>query len=125
MLDTANGLQPRIFGVFELNETGTILYSRFQGSDAYTNFTESIVGRNFFEEFADFGDCESFRLRFKNFLRSRQSVDSFHFYCCFDTETVDAEISMTRGHEARDSQPSDFVILDIRKTRPNGAFKGE
>lgn len=115
-------MQTRIFGIFEVNESGTVLYSRLHEIGLSANNSESIVGRNFFEEFADFENCKDFRQRFRNFLQSRQSVDNFHFDYLIEMETIAAEISMTRGHESGDNRSLDFVILDIRKTSSNGAL---
>jgi len=47
------------FGLFELNDAGEVLYSRLQPSCNKPKIEDSIVGRNFFEEFADCG-CEIF-----------------------------------------------------------------
>jgi len=112
------------FGLFEQNDAGEVLYSRLQENGNSPNIRESIIGRNFFEEFADCG-CENFRPRFRNFIKSRQSVESLQLNWSSELETVTARILMTRGHETGDMRPSDFVILDIRKSSPNGAFMGE
>jgi hypothetical protein len=121
MLSGPTMREPDFFGIFELNEAGTVLYSRLQNPEAKGERPRPAVGCNFFEELAGFASCDQLRSKFRNFFKSRQAFETFYLDCGPGTERDSARILMTKGHEYS-SDPSQFVVLDIRKTARNGAF---
>jgi hypothetical protein len=107
-MNAGTQLEPmQIFGLYELDDAGTVLYSRpneYAGRDA----SRSIIGQNFFEEM---GETGSFRREFKNFIHSHRPVGSF----LFDGGPVKAKVSLTRGHETHDAAAGGIVIMVIRE----------
>lgn len=100
-----------LFGLFELDDSGTVLYSRSSGERA----GESLVGRNFFEEVGVLENSADLHRIFKRFVHSHDALNSFDFDCLFENETVKAKILMSRAYETNLIPPAGFVILDIRK----------
>ena len=99
---------------FELENDGTVLYSSphpVRGSDFPTN---SLVGRNFFEEVTGFDDVSDLRGRFHTFVKSHKPLESFSISCFNGFEPGVAKIIMTRTHEHGPSDPKDLIMLEIK-----------
>lgn len=106
-------MKEQIFGIYELDNAGTILYSRPYETPPPSVARPSIVGQNFFDEVTDGENAECLRRHFKTFLSSRRSVDSFVFE---DAVRVKTRVLMTRGHETQEHDPAaGIVIIDIKK----------
>lgn len=102
----------QIFGIYELDGTGTILYSRQYDAERALP-REAMIGRNFFDPII--GECgESLLRRFRSFVKSGQSVDSFLLSHTGEKE-LNAKVLMTRGHEKHDDISAGIFILDIRQ----------
>src|SRR5829696_1306547 len=65
--------QPELLGLFELDESGTILYSRVESSPALGETFSDPTGKNFFKEIAMFADADAMRKKLSGF-RSGTSV---------------------------------------------------
>lgn len=105
-------------GLFELNNDGTVLYSRFRRNNELLNAERDLVGQNFFDEIAVFENARELRRIFNNFVKSNKFTDNFIFDCRFPEETVRVRVMMVRAFENKYPNPSDIVILDIR----NGVY---
>jgi hypothetical protein len=101
-------------GLFELNNDGTVLYSRFRQNNQLLNSDSEMVGHNFFEDVAGFENAKDFRRIFNNFINSNKFTDNFVFDCRFSKETVRVRVMMVRAFENSYPNPADIVILDIR-----------
>lgn len=77
-------LHPELYGLVELNQEGTVLYSRLDDAGA----SSDINGRNFFSEVAPFKNVEAFRQLVSNFTSGRDQANNFNFMCDFDDMTV-------------------------------------
>jgi len=104
----------KIFGLFELDDSGVVRYSRPNRPAQTAGMETSLVGHNFFEEIG-FENSSDLRRHFKRFVDSRQAADSFTFDCLFDSEIVTARVMMTRAYETEYCPPSEIVMMDIRK----------
>ena len=103
---------PNYVGIFELDTTGTVLYSR-QLQPQPTS--QHLVGQDFFEQVADFENAQDFRRRFRNFISSHNFKENFSFECRSLEGNVPVRVLMLRAKEKSQSQSNDIVILDIRK----------
>lgn len=99
---------------FELNNDGTVLYSRFRQNDQLLNADDDLVGHNFFDEVAGFENAGDLRLLFNSFVQSRKFSDNFDFECRFAEKTVTVRVLMVRGFENKYPNQASFVLLDIR-----------
>jgi hypothetical protein len=105
----------QIFGIYELDTAGTILYLRPHENNPPMAADRSIVGRNFFEAIEVSENAGWVRDHIKNFMSGQVSVDSFIFEGFDETAPVKTRILMTRGHETRDDALCAIVIMDIKK----------
>jgi hypothetical protein len=105
-------------GLFELNNDGTVLYSRLRQNNQLINGNGEMVGHNFFEDLAGFENVRDLRRIFNNFVKSNKFTDNFIFDCRFPDETVRVRVMMVRAFENSFPNPADIVILDIR----NGVY---
>ncbi len=105
-----------LFGLFELDSAGTVLYSRVRENNQLLNSKPDRVGQNYFEEIAPFENINEFRRRFTNFVKSRSSSESFTFDCRFQEAVVSVKVMMSGAFEVSSSEPANIVILDIRKS---------
>jgi hypothetical protein len=105
----------RLFGFFELDKNGTVLYQRSYEHGAAVGLGRSAIGQNFFEEIDIPGTGDLLKRRFRNFIDSSRSVDSFDFECLYETLPVKAKVLMTKGHETHDDAPAGIVIVNIKR----------
>lgn len=110
-LDSANFIS----GLFELDRTGTVLYSRFRRTNDLLNLTEQLAGQNFFDDVADFENVKDFRNKFMNFVSSRQFSDNFSFNCRLDGKNIPLRVMILRATEANHDETRDILIVDIRR----------
>ncbi len=101
-------------GLFELNNDGTVIYSRFRQNNQLFNPNSEMVGRNFFEEIAGFENVCDLRRIFNTFVTSDKFTDNFVFDCLFPDEIIRVHVLLVRAIENSFPNPADIVILDIR-----------
>lgn len=104
-----------VFGLYELTDEGTILYSRARAEGELQLPTSDHVGQDFFRDVAPFQNISDLRRHFRRFITSDRPVDTFRFDCLYGTEIVRAKVFMTRAYENDHDNAGGIVILDIRK----------
>lgn len=110
-LDSSNFIS----GIFELDNVGTVLYSRFRKSDGLLDFTPQLAGQNFFDDVAGFENVREFHYKFRNFVSSNQFSNNFVFNCEFSQKTIPLRVMILRTSEINPSEKRDILIVDIRK----------
>ncbi|HSK73672.1 MAG TPA: PAS domain-containing protein [Pyrinomonadaceae bacterium] len=109
-------LTPRsLFGVFELDTDGTVLYCGKVENSHLTELQPDLIGRNLFEELADFKDCDKLQKRFRRFVRDSRPTDNFNFSFDLGEKAVEAKIMMVRVRVRSDENNGDLIVVDIRK----------
>lgn len=109
-----NNLQP-VFGCFELDLTGTILYSKTPSEGVFGVRKPSIVGQNFFENLTPLESAEEFRRRFINFANSRKAMEEFSFNCQFEDNPVEAKVLLMMVKEREFDEYKRLIIVDVRQ----------
>jgi len=110
-------MNEQLFGIYELDNFGTVLYSRRRSDETEPPTVGStMVGHNFFEKIGQNEDVEELRRHFKSFLSSQRPVESFIFEGKFNDTSIKARVLMTRGHETVNDSASSIVIMDIKQT---------
>lgn len=104
-----------LFGFFELDKNGTVSYQRSSENGGSENGGRSLIGQNFFDEIGVPENGDILKRRFKSFIESGRSVDSFDFNCLYEKAPVKAKVLMTKGHETHDSAPAGIVIMNIKR----------
>lgn len=109
--------QGTLFGLFELDEAGTVLYSRVE-IDAGTGLREKVpdvTGRNYFSDVAPFANAEELRLKVADFVRSRHQAGGFNFTCYLDGAPLNVKVLLARIRERTNGEQTKSVLVHIRK----------
>lgn len=109
-------IEPRVFGLFELSDEGTILYSRSDSGAGSNNPSPQLTGRNFYDEAAPFENTDEFRHYVTRFIRSNYPSEIFNFNCRIKNQDIPAKIKLVRIIErSSDEQRARTTIVDIRR----------
>lgn len=107
--------QRRLFGLFELDQSGTVLYSRIEpDAESDAGMTE-VAGRNFYHEVMPFENAEEFRRRISDFTNGNGQTDNFHFTCQCDDGPQHIKVLLARIRERSDGKHTKSILVHIRK----------
>lgn len=105
-----------IFGLFELDDQGTIRYSRRQnGVGLSISASDDLLGMDLFRDVARFENRDVLREHFRRFVTGSKPAENFSFDLIEGSRTIRSAIRMTRGLEADAAQRSEIVIINIKK----------
>ena len=104
-----------LFGLYELSNDGTVLYSRSRSEDGLREPTTEFIGQDFFHDIARFENIDDLRRHFRRFITSDRPVDTFVFDCVSGSEIIRAKVFMTRAFQTDPEHTGGIVILDIRQ----------
>jgi hypothetical protein len=107
--------QQELFGLFELDSAGTVLYSRIEPDAGASVAAANLAGRNFFEEVAPFENVEEFRQRIANFTRSHGQADNFNFTCRVNDDALPVRVLLARIRERSNGSHTKSILVHIRK----------
>ena len=114
-MQIVQGQDTEVFGLYELANDGTVLYSRPRAADGLHAAEQGRVGMDFFRDIMPCKNNEDLRRHFRRFITGDQSVDTFVFDCMFEQQIVRAKIFMTRARENDQAHAGEIVIMDIRR----------
>jgi hypothetical protein len=104
------------FGLFELDDSGTVLYSRIE-ANARPNGEEShLTGQNFFQEIVPFENKEEFRRRVARFARSQMQADNFIFNCRINNGSLPVRVLLARISDRSGRDHTKSILVHIRKS---------
>ena len=104
-----------LFGLFELNEAGTVLYSRREPDGGPGGAGPDMSGRNFYDEVAPFENVAEFRRRVNEFTRGPSPADSFKFDCRYTGCVRQVKVLIARIRERAHNDRTKSVLVHIRK----------
>jgi hypothetical protein len=104
-----------LFGLFELDDAGTVLYSRCEADGEPCDTLPDIAGLNFYDEVAPFRNVEEFRLRVSEFARGASPADNFNFDCRYEDHAQPVKVLLARIRERVDNKRTKSVLVHIRK----------
>jgi len=113
-MNSVQNIQPEVFGLFELSDEGTVLYSRCDPPRSTQQLSQT-VGRNFFDEVAPFENTDEFRRYLNRFIRSDFPSESFNFTCQINNQNIPAKVMLVRIIERSSAQRAKTTIVDIRR----------
>ena len=115
-MNTASNLTPQnLFGVFELDSAGTVLYYGARGERNLVELKLNLVGRNFFEEAATFENVSEFQRRFERFVGDSSPTDNFNFSFRSRENVTKAKVMLLHVRERDFDKSADLIVVDIRK----------
>ncbi|MCA1564407.1 MAG: hypothetical protein LC803_01870 [Acidobacteria bacterium] len=100
-----------LFGLFELDAAGTVLYYRIEPSGA----SPDMAGHNFYEEVAPFENVEEFRRCVTRFTRGAEPADSFKFDCRYEDCVQPVKVLLARISERVYHDRTKSVLVHIRR----------
>ena len=101
---------PKVLWVFELEDDGTVIYSRPHLFDAI----DELEGHNFFDKGLGFEDITKCRHHFQSFIKSNKAAASFVWRCSSSAGSVDTKVLMTRAFQTGSYPPTGVVLMEIR-----------
>lgn len=104
-----------LFGLFELDEAGTVLYSRIEHDGEPRAAWPDVSGRNFYEEVAPFDNVAEFRRRVAEFTGGASPADSFKFDCRCGDSVSPVKVLLARIRERVNHDRTKSVLVHIRK----------
>jgi hypothetical protein len=107
--------QSKLYGLFELDASGTVLYFRAENDEGESEKGVHITGLNFFEDGASFENVEDFRLRITGFMRGQGQADSFIFTCRFGSGSVLVKVLLARISERSNGNHTKSILVHIRQ----------
>src|SRR5215218_731713 len=111
-----------LFGLFELDDDGKVLYYRADSAETSPDMT----GHNFYNEVAPFENVEEFRQCVTDFTRGAKAADSFDFDCHYDGSDHPVRVLLARICDRVNRNNTKSVLVHIRRGVPRpGISRGE
>ncbi len=110
-----NLISQSLHGLFELDSTGKILYSKVESDGIFDNRKTTLAGLNFYDEVVTFKNVVEFRYHLDQFVGSSDSVENFTFNCQFDDGSEQVKVRLVRVSEREFDGRAKLTIVDIRK----------
>lgn len=104
----------QVYWLFELEDDGTVIYSRPAVLKAEGTRTVAMEGQNFFEEPLGFEDIARYRQNFQSFIKSNRAAATFTWRCSAAGGSRDARVQMTRAYQTGTFPPTGVVMVEIR-----------
>ncbi len=105
-----------LFGLFELDDAGTVLYYRIEPAGEETDgASPDMAGHNFYDEVAPFENVEEFRQCVTRFTRGGSPADSFKFDCRYEDYAQPVKVLLARIRERLDHDRTKSVLVHIRR----------
>jgi hypothetical protein len=103
-----------LFGLFELDAVGTVLYYRIDPADPGAA-SPNAAGHNFYDEVVPFQNVEEFRDCVTQFTQGAMPADSFDFDCRYEDTAHPVKVLMARITEKLDLSNTKSVLVHFRR----------
>lgn len=103
------------FGLFELDDAGTVLYSRVDHGGSNGTNGSNLTGHNFFKEILPCENREELKRRIRRFVTSEVQVDNFIFNCRINNDSMVVRIMLARISERTGGEKTKSILVHIRK----------
>lgn len=107
-----------LLGLFELDDTGKVLYYRMDSAGELSGTSPNILGHNFYNEVAGFENVEEFRRCVTDFTQGAKAADSFDFDCHYGGSDHPVRVLLARIYERLNRNNTKSVLLHIRRGLP-------
>lgn len=107
--------EQKLFGLFELDSAGTVLYSRIETDGRSSAAAPDVAGHNFFDEVAPFENAEELRQRISSFTHGEVQADNFQFTCQFNDAFLPVKVLLARIGERTNGNHTKSILVHIRK----------
>jgi|GEM_PF-2867119 len=108
----------KLLGMFELDSSNTVTYSRFEGEGRVADpAAPDIRGASLFEAAKPFSNAEEFRRRINSFRSNGAHADSFDFTFEYEDGPVSVRVLMARVRESSEADSAKSVLIHVRQRR--------
>lgn len=107
--------QQTLFGLFELDPSGVVLYCRIEPDAGFEGTKPDVTGRNFFKEVVPFENADEFRRRINAFANGGGQADNFNFTFKVGGQALTARVLLARIRERSNGTQMKSVLVHIRK----------
>ncbi len=107
--------QQKLFGLLELDMTGTVLYLSIESDNDSDGSAADVIGHNFFSEVAPFVNVEEFQQHLDNFKMSSEQANSFAFNCNYEDGTVPVKVILARINERSNIYRTKSLLVHIKQ----------
>jgi hypothetical protein len=118
-----------LLGLFELDDTGKVLYYRMDSDGMQSGTSPDIAGHNFYDEIAPFDNVEEFRRCVTEFTRGAKAADTFDFDCRYEGSAHPVRVLLARISESVNRNKTKSVLVHIRQgvtpMRTSRNFRGD
>lgn len=104
-----------LYGLFELDPAGTVLYSR-KGLAVKDGEWAERAGRNFYDDVIPFLNVEEFRKHVTDFTVGTKVADSFCFNCEYAGLSMPVKVLVARIRERVNHENTKSVLVYIRRS---------
>ncbi|HEX6184972.1 MAG TPA: response regulator [Pyrinomonadaceae bacterium] len=104
----------KLYGLIEIDQAGTVLYTRFEGEGADFFSARDFTGRNFYAEVAPFKNVAEFRQRLDDFKRGTHAAHSINFTCEYADGPLAVRVLLTRIRERTERDVTKSILVHIR-----------
>jgi hypothetical protein len=104
----------RVYGLFELDDEGKVLYSRLEVDGVAARPRAVFDGRNFFEA-AQLLNAEELRKLVRDFRASGAQVSNVVFTCRYADGDEDVKVLLTRVRERSDASRTKSILMHVKK----------
>jgi len=105
----------KLFGLLELDEAGTVLYSRVGAEGDPDGSPSDVRGHNFYSEVASFLNVEEFHQRLDTFDRGGEHASSFIFNCDYEDGAVPVRVLLARIRQRTNADHPRSLLVHIKK----------
>lgn len=114
-MNISNQTSQPLFGLFEVDSTGKVLYSKVESDGIFGNRKIALTGLNFYEEVLPFKNVVEFRQHLDYFTVGGEAVGNFKFNCRYDDGYEEVKVRLVRVSEREYDGCAKLTIVDIRK----------
>ena len=107
----------KLYGLIELDQAGTVLYTRFEGEAAAAFAARGATGRNFYTEVAPFRNVGEFKQRLDAFRNGTQPANSIDFTCDYEDGPLPVRILLARIRERTGQDSTKSILVHIKGAR--------
>src|ERR1044071_129614 len=115
MMNTSIPDEKKLFGLFELDSAGTVLYSRIETDGRSSRAAPDVSGHNFFDEVAPFENAEELRQRISSFTHGESQAANFNFTCQINDDILPVKVLLARIRERTNGNHTKSILVHIRK----------
>lgn len=107
----------KLYGLVELDQVGTILYTRFESDGAPFGSAPDYRGLNFYTQVAPFKNVVELRDCLDSFSRGSQPAHSLDFTCDYEDGPLHVRILLARIREQSRLDVTKSVLVHIRRVQ--------